>query len=447
MFYRNAIKELESWAANPDHKPLVIRGARQVGKTTLIEMFSKEFDQYLTLNLERPAHKDLFERGYTVGELIDAIRFVKKVSPIRGRTLLFIDEIQNSQQAINYLRFLREDLPELFVVAAGSLLETLLNRAINIPVGRVEYLAIHPCNFEEFLHATDNLTTIEALQAIPFPDYAHDQSINLFNRFALIGGMPEIVSHYSMNHDIHGLGKIFDGLLASYLDDVEKYARNSSQVHVIRHLIRQSFIHAGTRIRFEGFGQSGYRSREVAEAFRILEKAMILQLVYPVTDACLPVGEDIRKSPKLLSLDSGMVNYFAKVQDVIFNSQDISDVYRGRFAEHIAGQELKSLTWSVIERLNFWVRPKVDADAEVDFIYPYKGMIFPIEVKSGLIGKMRSLHQFVKVAPHPYAVRIYSGKLSVQKENLPSGKEVVMLNLPFYLITQLENYLDWLVGQ
>jgi uncharacterized protein len=445
MFYRRGIEQLRAWAAGPNHKPLVIRGARQVGKTTLIDLFSKEFDQYLYLNLERAAHWQLFEGNYTVNELIDAIFFVKRVSPTGGRVLLFIDEIQNSQKAVNYLRFFYEDSPQLFVIAAGSLLETLLNRSINIPVGRVEYLAIHPCNFEEYLIAMDDQLSLSAINTIPFPDYAHDQLLTLFNRFALIGGMPEIVNHYISNNDVLGLGKIYEGLLASYLDDVEKYARTDTLVQVVRHVIRQCFIHAGSRISFEGFGQSGYRSREVAEAFRTLEKTMILQLVYPVTDTRLPVAEDIKKSPKLLVLDTGMVNYFAKIQDVIFSSKDINEIFIGRFAEHIAGQELKSLAWSVIDRLSFWVRPKSGADAEVDFIYPYKGMIFPIEVKSGLIGKLRSLHQFVEASPHPFAVRIYSGKLSVQRQKLPSGKDIVLLNLPFYLISRIERYLEWLM--
>lgn len=194
MFYRRATEQLRVWAAGANRKPLVIRGARQVGKTTLIDLFSKEFDQYLPLNLERAAHRELFERDYTVDELLDAIYFVTRVSPSKGRVLVFIDEIQTSQKAVNYLRFLREDAPHIFVIAAGSLLETLLNRSINIPVGRVEYLAIHPCNFEEYLYANDDQISIAALHTIPFPDYAHDQLLNLFNRFALIGGMPEHAS-------------------------------------------------------------------------------------------------------------------------------------------------------------------------------------------------------------------------------------------------------------
>jgi len=323
----------------------------------------------------------------------------------------------------------------------------LLDRSIHIPVGRVEYLPVYPCNFTEFLYAGNDPTALEALRTVPCPDFAHTRLMSLFNRFALTGGMPEVVGQYWATGNVPGLARIFDSLMVSYLDDVEKYARNSSAVHVIRHVIRQSFIMAGSRVRFEGFGQSGYRSREVAEAFRTLEKAMILQLVYPVTNTRLPIIEDSRKSPKLMVVDSGMLNYFAGVQDDLFKSQSIADVYKGRFAEHLAGQEIRSLSRSVLNRLNFWIRPKIDADAEVDFVYPYQGMLIPIEVKSGAIGKLRSLHQFMESAPHPFAIRIYSGELSVQDVRLPSDREIKLLNLPFYLISQIDRYLEWFVSR
>lgn len=415
-----------------------------MGKTTAIDLFSKEFDHYIYLNLEKENDRTFFERGLSISDLINALFLTFKISKEKGKILIFIDEIQNSLHAIKMLRYFYEETPELFVIAAGSLLETVFDNKISFPVGRVEYLKLLPCSFVEFLEAAGESSAVERFNDVPFPEFAHPRLLELFRKYSVIGGMPEVVDTYLKNDNVYSLTGIYESLIASMLDDVEKYADNENMVRVIRHTIRHSLLSAGSRISFQGFGGSNYRSREIKEAFQMLEKAFLLQLVYPAVKTSIPVQANYRRSPKVQFMDTGFVNYFAGIQQEMFLSVKLDDVYQGRVAEHIAGQELMALTPSVLFEMNFWTREKVDAGAEVDFIYLHKGMIIPVEVKSGTIGKLRSLHQFVEHAPHPYAVRISSAVLSIGNGVTPSGKPFKLLNLPFYLINQLPAYLDYL---
>ena len=440
MFNRTITDQLEIWAAKAERKPLVLRGARQVGKTSVVNLFAKKFDKYLYLNLDRPEDLALFSHDYPFQDLVDAIFFTKGIEKKGGKTLLFIDEIQNSSKAVNLLRYFYEDTPELFVIAAGSLLEALIDNQISFPVGRVEYLAIHPCSFEEFLIATGENESLEILHQNLVPEYAHDKLTSLFRQYTIIGGMPEIVKNYAENRDLTILKSIYDGLLVSYLDDVKKYARNTSMVNVIRYIIGNAFHLAGERITFEGFGNSNFRSREMGEAFRILEKTMIIQLVYPVVNHGLPM-EIKNRTPKLQLLDTGLVNYKAGIQGELLGSKRVEDAYRGKIAEHITGQELFSVENSVLAKLNYWIRDSRNSQAEVDFVISYKGLLIPIEVKSGLSGKLRSLHRYIDEAPHSWAVRVYSGKLSAERAITPAGKAYTLINIPLYLAGRLAKVL------
>ncbi|GAH78166.1 unnamed protein product, partial [marine sediment metagenome] len=181
-------------------------------------------------------------------------------------TLIFIDEIQNSPNAVSMLRYFYESAKEFFVITAGSLLESLIDRQISFPVGRVDYLYMKPLTFNEYVNVIEDKSIIEVLNQVPCPDFAHEKLLGLFYKYTLTGGMPEVVSVYSENQNIVELNPIYESLLQSYLDDVEKYARNNTLARVMRHAIESSFYEAGSRIRFEGFGRSLYKSREMSEA-------------------------------------------------------------------------------------------------------------------------------------------------------------------------------------
>ncbi|MDP3434947.1 MAG: AAA family ATPase [Bacteroidota bacterium] len=447
MFNRRIIEELDKWLAQPIRKPLVLRGARQVGKTTLVEQFASRFEQYIYLNLELPEDRQPFEQFTSVEALVQALFFIKNCSlEQKKQTLIFIDEIQEVPEALNILRYFFEQEPDLPVIAAGSMLETLFDKNISFPVGRVEYKVIRPVSFAEFLDAMGENAALTQLEKVPVAKFAHTKLLQLFHTYALIGGMPEIVKSYIVNKDLKALSPIYDSLIASYLEDVEKYASSDSQIQHIRHAISSSFAAAGKRIKFEGFGNSGYRSRDMSEALRILEKALLIQLIFPCTSAILPLMPDIKKSPRLQVLDTGLINYLVGIQKELLGTKDLNSVYQGTIIEHLVGQELLSMQNLALSALHFWVREKKSSNAEVDYIFPFEGKLIPVEVKSGKEGTLRSLHQYMDVAPHSFAIRFYSGELSITEAKTSSGKIYQLLNLPYYLGTQLEKYLDWFIN-
>jgi predicted AAA+ superfamily ATPase len=445
MFKREILRRLRNWQNRPDRKPLILRGARQVGKTTAVGLFSAAYDQFISLNLEKPEEAKLFARSLPAADLLQAIRFSKGLPSIQGRTLLFLDEVQNSPEAVASLRYFYEDLPELHVIAAGSLLEiALTQKQIGIPVGRVEYALMFPLSFREFLEATGETQALEALDAIPAPVFALPRLMDLFHRYALVGGMPEIVAHYAGNRDAVALAPVYRSLWTSFLDDIPKYARNETMKRVIRHCLEAAPLEAGERIKFAGFGKSNYRSREAGESLRTLEQAMLLHLLAPTTSTEIPLIPDSRKSPKLLFLDIGLINFTAGIQGHYFEFPDLYSFYRGRVAEMIVGQELIAADPEQHKPV-FWVREKRQAPAEVDFVLQHGSLAVPIEVKAGAKGTLKSLHQFINRCPHGFAVRLYAGPLEVVRTKTPEGKAFSLLNLPYCLAGKLRAYIRWLI--
>lgn len=440
MFERNALVTLRRWADNERRKPLIIRGARQVGKTTLIDSFSKEFENYLYLNLERnPSAIALFENEKPIDDMVADIHLYCNLEKREGRTLLFIDEIQQSKAAIAKLRyFFESNNPTLFVVAAGSLLETMLNKDISFPVGRVEYLALRPCTFTEFLRAIGESSLEKALIHQQLPEALHDKTIRLFNTFTLIGGMPEVIAHYAANKDFVALNAVYESLLTSYRDDVEKYARNEQARNMIRFVLQEGWRHTAERITLSGFSGSPYRSREMGETFRTLEKTFLLELCYPTSDVLVPFIKDMKRAPKLLWLDCGLVNYAAAVQREVFGAMDILDAWRGKIAEQVVGQELLAMDNRVSAQRVFWVRNKKGSEAEVDFLWQQGHQLVPIEVKSGHNAKLKSLHSFMEHSTHSTAIRVWSQPFSIDQVRTTGGKTVTLYNIPFYYVGQLD---------
>jgi predicted AAA+ superfamily ATPase len=327
------------------------------------------------------------------------------------------------------------------VIAAGSLLETMMDKNVSFPVGRVEYLAVRPCVFNEFLRAIGETQLEKALLNCMIPEALHRKTMDLFNKYTLIGGMPEVIADYAEKKNFLGLNSIYESLLTSYRDDVEKYARNTTMSQTIRHILHSGWKFAAERITLGGFAGSSYQSREMGEAFRTLEKTFILELCYPTTDTLVPITKDLKRPPKLLWLDCGLVNYAAKVQKEIFGAMDILDVWRGKIAEQMVAQELLALDSRVSNLRDFWVKNKKDSDAEVDFVLQIDSKVIPIEVKSGHNAKLRSLHLFMDEAPHHIAVRVWSQPFSVDKVTTYQGKNIKLINLPFYYVGRLEEIL------
>jgi len=440
MFKRLIIKGLQDWRNSVEHLPLVVRGTRQVGKTTLIHQFGETFSNYLYLNLERSEDKELMETKMPLRDLVTLL-FVRLGKDRRqGDTLIFIDEIQNSPQTVARLRYFYEDMPELYVVAAGSLLENIVDVNVSFPVGRVDYLPVRPCSFREFLVATGRENQIEVMRMPEYTTPFHNEYMSFFNQYCLVGGMPEAVQHFADTQDLLSVEKVYRRLLRGYMDDVEKYAKTSKMTETVRFLMQYGWYQAGAVIKLGNFAGSEYRSREVAEAFRLLQKAMLLELVYPSTSTRIPALPEHRRMPKLFWMDTGMLNYAAKIRTEIISANNLLDVWKGRIGEQIVAQELLTLNNDINQTRSFWTKGKGDSGAEVDLTWVVDSHLIPIEVKTGHNSHLRSLHSFIDEAPIDLAVRVWSGPFSIDDVvTTIKRKKFRLLNIPFYLVGELEN--------
>lgn len=445
MFKRDILFHLERWKEDTHRKPLILRGARQVGKTTVVNEFGKQFANYLSLNLEKREVAALFDLSAPLKDLMPLFFAYCGEVKKEGSTLVFIDEIQNSPKAVSLLRYFYEELPEIYVIAAGSLLENLIDVHVSFPVGRVQYMALRPCSFREFLGAIGEEPLLSVLDKPEVTIAFHERLMVLFNIYTLIGGMPEVVQFYAERKDIVSLGSIYETLLQGYRDDVEKYAKGKQLPEVVRFILKEGWHKAGQAVTLGGFAGSSYNVREVGEAFRLLEKAMLLELVYPTTATDVPATPELKRMPKLIWLDVGLVNYAAQVQKEVLGAKDIMDAWRGMIAEQVVAQELLTLTDKVSQKRCFWVRNKSGSNAEVDFIWVQDSMVYPIEVKSGHNAHLRSLHSFMDRSSQTMAIRVWSQPFSVDEVKTSDGKEFKLLNIPFYLVGKLDRILRTMI--
>lgn len=445
MIHRQLIDNLNEWSKRDNRKPLVLRGARQVGKTTLVDEFSKQYDCYIKLNLEQSADAKAFSISDNVDEIFQYICLQKKIIADKNeRTLLFIDEIQNEPKAVGLLRYFYEEMPWLHIIAAGSRLQTLIKQRISFPVGRVEYLSLRPCSFLEFLNATGNEPLAEMIRQLNVAPIYHDMLISLFNRYTLVGGMPEALAEYATHEDVTKLSPIYRSLLDGYNEDVEKYAKNTNQVNVIRHLLTHGWAEAGQTITYNRFGGSNYTSKEVHEALEVLQKTFLLNLDYPVTTVKAPTIPALTRQPKLVWLDSGIMNFSVDIQTEYLQNHSLLDVWKGHAAEQIVAQELRiALDRNYRNEQFYWVRDKKGSTAEVDFVWQHNSSIVPIEVKSGTNAHLRSLHSFMDTADSTnIAIRVWPGNYAIDDVTTPMGKTFRLINLPFYYVGMIDKVLS-----
>jgi len=444
VFYRKLYSQLLEWKNRSNHKPLIIRGARQVGKSTLIMEFGKEFKFFINLNLEKAQDRNLLEKLDTASDIINALFLSKGIPYSDAPTLIFFDEVQESPRVIKMLRFFYEEYPDLYFIAAGSLLEFALKKVPSFPVGRVKQLVLHPFDFEEFLLAIDRKDLAGELEKIPVSKYAHDILLDHFHDYAIIGGMPEVVSRYAEEKNMMNLGEIYGNLWQSYRDDVEKYASNSTERKIIRHVIDTAPFEKD-RITQTGFGNSNYRSREVGEALRSLDMARIIQLIYPATTTEPPATANLKRKPRLQFVDTGLLNYSIGHQAEMIGLDDLNGFHRGRIIQHLTAQQLQAQNSSPLYKPLFWVREKANSNAEVDLLHQYKKYLIPIEIKSGGHGTIRSLHQFLEEADHKFGIRLLANYFSVESVKTPGGIPYLLMNLPYYASYRIPQYVEWFV--
>lgn len=445
---RTLYQHLMIWKESDNRKPLILRGARQVGKTTLVREFSTSYKHRIFLNLELPRDQAYFKKHDNVQNIVESL-FISNNIPSKDKheVLLFIDEIQECPEVISLLRYFYEFETAIHVIAAGSLLEHVLNKVKSFPVGRVQMLHLYPMNFQEYLKAMDQDRALQELKNIPIQQLAHAPLLDAFKMYAIIGGMPEVVNHYKLNGSISDLVMIYESIWETYKEDIEKYASNSTDARVIKHIVSTAHLYVDKRIKFQNFANSNYRSREVGEAFRKLDDARVIQLIYPSTDTEAPIQEDLKKSPRLQFLDTGIINNELNIQAEMLAMDDLSTAYKGAIIPHLITQELMSISTSKMKKPVFWVREKKQSSAEVDLLMQYRQYTIPIEIKSGKEGKLKSLHQFIDACPHPYAIRMYSGNFQIEQHQTSQGKDYYLMNMPYYLGTVLTEYLEYFVSE
>ncbi|MCP9767321.1 DUF4143 domain-containing protein [Lacihabitans sp. LS3-19] len=428
--------------------PLILRGARQVGKTTLVNFFGEKFDQYLYFNLEKNADKQLFENIENLETTIQLLFLARnKISDKKKTTLIFIDEVQEKPSVLSALRYFCEDYPHFHVIVSGSLLEFALENLEKVPVGRIEYAELHPLNFEEFLKGENSDTILNILKEVPIKNELLGPIFQKFHTYAMIGGMPKITSTFINEQNLSRVVNLYAAIITAYKSDIEKYAQNNTQREILRHIMDTAPFEMDNRIKLNNFGGSSFKSREVKEAISALEKAKILELVYPTTNTSIPTYPDFKKSPRLSFLDVGLVNFQLGLHKELLNIKDLNDSSRGKLVQQIVMQELKSTSYLPNKKINFWVREEHGTSSEIDIVYPYKNLLIPIEIKSGASGTLRSLHEFMDRCTHNFAIRFFGGKISIDTLKTNKGKEYKLLNLPYFLGAHLDKYLDWFIAQ
>ena len=446
MFRRNIATSLLEWKNKKGRKPLVIRGARQVGKTSAVHQFgSTAFETYIYINLELEDNATLFARMQPVRELLQLIqlKFNKKIMP--GSTLIFIDEVQNSDIAMNQLRYFYEELPDLHVVAAGSLLEVKMkSEGFSFPVGRVEYCYLHPATFDEFLAAQGETEALNYIASVKpdsiIPDEIHKMMMKKFHTYLIVGGMPEAVARYAETQSFIDVDPVYESILTGLRDDVSKYA-SAAKTKYIQHIVEHASKYTGLQIKYEKFGESNFRSREMSEAFDVLEKAMLISRVFASSSKQVPMMSNLKKSPKLLHLDIGLVNYQIGMRSEIAMMDDINAVYHGQVGEQIAGQTLLAMNTTRNANLHYWYREQKGATSEVDYLIVINDRLVPVEVKSGKTGTLRSLHIFMDESRRDFALRIYSGNIRTERITTLNKKKFTLFSVPFYLLFKIHELL------
>lgn len=439
VIYRKVLEQLQNWKNTPNKKPVILRGARQVGKSFVVKELSKTYQQKILLNFERIEDKETFE-SRKLADFIDYI-YLKNGYSKDIKTLLFIDEIQESYKAIDSLRFFYEDYPFIDVISAGSLLEFALKNIKSFPVGRVHQIAVNPVSFEEFLNASQP-QLVAYFNTVPIAVVAHELILEQFHLYTMLGGMPEVVSHFLSTKNHYKTQEIYNDLWQGYKQDAEKYAKNETDKKVIRHILNTSHFEKD-RIKFNLFGQSSYKSREVSEAFSSLEMAKIIRPIHPTTQTSFPAIPNFKRSPRLQYLDTGLLVFLLNVQSDLIGIKDLSDFMRGKLIQHVVSQEFIALQKDFQYQPLFWVRENYNSNAEIDNLYIGNDFILPIEIKSGHSGRLRSLMQFIDEASINKGVRLSANLFSVEEIKTLNQKAFTLFNIPYYHATKIKEYLNF----
>jgi len=404
--------QLLSWKEKPNRKVLLLRGARQVGKTYSVRELGKSFKYYLEVNFEsdRTVH-DFFQKDLDPRKIIENLSAYYATPIVEGETLLFFDEIQTCVPAISSLRFFYEKLPKLHLLAAGSLIEFALNEIPSFGVGRIESLFMFPLSFDEFLMATGehNLLMLrkKASPEKPLLEPIHNKLIDLLKRFLLIGGMPEVVKTYIETSDLLRVQEILDQFIVSMNEDFAKY-KKKLPASLLRAMFEGVVYNSGQKFKFTSMSEvAGFRQAKAA--LELFEMAGLVYKVQHTAANGIPLGAEINpKKFKIILFDHGIFQRLSGLQlsDILL-AKDFTAINKGNLAEQYAGMELiKNSSPAIKPRLFYWHREKRGSNAEVDYVLQIGDRITPIEIKSGSQGKMQSLFLMLSEKKISQGVRV-----------------------------------------
>ena len=403
MYYkRNIDDKLLEWKESPRRKPLLIRGARQVGKSTAVRHLGKGFKYFVEVNLEsQPSIRQLFTKDIDVHRTCEAISATLGIPVVAGRTLLFIDEIQVCQEAIMSLRYFKEDYPELHVIAAGSLLEFTLEELPSFGVGRIRSLYMYPFSFDEFLLAQGLDTTVDfkhkATSLSPLPEAVHNKLVEQLKTFYLVGGMPAAITEWVESKSYIECTRVHNDILDTYQDDFSKYKSRISPA-LLRQVLRSVALQAGCKFVFRQVADD-IHSSVIKEALHLLTLAGLIKPVTHSDGDGVPLGaEENCNYTKYLFLDFGQMQTMLGTPAAnVLLSSDVDFVNKGAASEMFAGLELvKNHDCFQKAEMYYWQNLSRGTNAEIDYLVVKDGIVVPIEVKASTRGSMQSLWLFMR---------------------------------------------------
>ncbi|MDN3506103.1 MAG: AAA family ATPase [Simkaniaceae bacterium] len=425
---------LLEWKKALHRKPLLLRGARQVGKTYAIRKLGEEFENFLEINFElTPDAKKIFEKDLRPDRILREIHLFsgEKITP--GKTLLFFDEIQEAPKAIQALRYFYEKISDLHVIAAGSLLDFALEE-IGIPVGRISSLYLYPLSFLEFLSAIGENHLIQPLLeqnlAEPISDIIHKKSLALVGQYLAIGGMPEAVARWNASQNPREIFQVHHDLIEGYRQDFQKYAKKH-QIKYLERLFTQIPRMVGEQFQYKNIDQD-FKKRELSPCLDLLCKANIIHRIFHSPGQGIPLGAEINLNWfKLIFIDVALCQAILGFDlSTWFLEPGLEFINRGAISEAFIGQEL--LCYGQPSKkldLYFWRRIQRGSSAEIDYLHESEKKIIPIEVKSGHNGRLKSMHLFLDTHEEtPYGIRFSAHNYSI-RENICS--------LPLYAVGAL----------
>lgn len=449
---RTRLAFLQNWLESDTRKPLVLRGARQVGKTWLVRHLAQsQKRQLIEVNFEKqPQLTSLFLSNDPQQILLNlSVAFNESIDP--KKCLLFLDEIQAVPDLLAKLRWFAEDLPELPVIAAGSLLEFVLEKhSFSMPVGRINYMHLEPLSFEEFLLANNKQILFNYLEAYlwksEIPGAIHEQLVTLFKEYIIVGGMPAAVSSWINNRSIKEISQIHHDLMATYRDDIAKY-RGRIATERLEEVMMAVPKYLGEKFVYSRVNPS-IQITTIKHSLDLLCKARICHKVTGCAANGVPLAAEVQdKYLKVIFLDVGLCSAALGLSlDQLYQIEEINLINKGGISEQVVGQILRTLAPPYVEpSLHYWHREEKGSAAEIDYVVQHQNKVIPIEVKAGSTGSLKSLHLFMGLKGFHTAVRINSdipSKTEVDvKDRQGNPINYTLLSIPFYLMGQLHRLL------